>query len=67
MADSGGTDAAAPARRRLTVKHTRTLRMTDDVLCVRISPNGVLSTFECEMLVDFVANPRNRLLRGGAT
>ena len=29
--------------RQLTVNHTRTLEMTDDVLCVRISPNGVSS------------------------
>lgn len=27
--------------RQLTVNNTRTLEMTDDVLCVRISPNGV--------------------------
>ena len=26
--------------RQLTVNNTRTLEMTDDVLCVRISPNG---------------------------
>lgn len=28
-------------RQQLTAKHTRTLKMTDDVLCVRISPDGV--------------------------
>ncbi len=27
--------------RQLTVNNTRTLKMTDDVLCVRISPNGM--------------------------
>lgn len=28
--------------RQLTINNTRTLKMTDDVLCVRISPNGRL-------------------------
>ena len=27
--------------RQLTINNTRTLEMTDDVLCVRISPNGL--------------------------
>ena len=27
--------------RQLTVNNTRTLKMTEDVLCVRISPNGM--------------------------
>lgn len=31
--------------RQLTVTDTRTLEMTDDVLCVRISPNGVPAVF----------------------
>lgn len=39
---SGG----APAR-RLGIRHTRTLKMTDDVLCVRISPNGALLSTLC--------------------
>lgn len=26
--------------RQLSLAHTRTLKMTDDVLCIRISPNG---------------------------
>ena len=29
--------------RQLTINNTRTLKMTDDVLCVRISPNGKYS------------------------
>lgn len=32
--------------RQLTVSNTRTLKMTDDVLCVRVSPNGVLQTVQ---------------------
>ncbi|KAK9811924.1 hypothetical protein WJX72_012560 [[Myrmecia] bisecta] len=28
--------------RQLSARHTRTLKMTDDVLCVRVSPNGKL-------------------------
>ena len=28
--------------RQLSLAHTRTLKMTDDVLCIRISPNGGL-------------------------
>ncbi len=28
--------------RQLSLAHTRTLKMTDDVLCIRISPNGEL-------------------------
>lgn len=39
-AEAAGGSAAGAAARRLTVRHTRTLKMTDDVLCVRISPNG---------------------------
>ena len=31
--------------RQLTVSHTRTLEMTDDVLCVRISPNGAPAVY----------------------
>lgn len=27
--------------RQLTINNTRTLKMTEDVLCVRISPNGM--------------------------
>ena len=34
--------------RQLTVNNTRTLKMTDEVLCVRISPNGML---RCAMLL----------------
>ena len=34
--------------RQLTVRPTRTLKMTDDVLCVRISPNG--APFPCLVL-----------------
>ena len=34
--------AAAPAPRQLGIAHTRTLQMTDDVLCVRLSPDGRL-------------------------
>ena len=32
----------APASRRLSARHARTLKMSDDVLCVRISPDGRL-------------------------
>jgi len=39
-AEAAGGSAVGAAARRLTVRHTRTLKMTDDVLCVRISPNG---------------------------
>lgn len=31
---------AADAVQRLSVRNTRTLKMTDDVLCVRFSPDG---------------------------
>ena len=45
-AAAGGAGGDAPAaggaghQRRLTIRHTRTLKMTDDVLCVRVSPDG---------------------------
>lgn len=40
-AEGSGADLTPSApRRRLTIKHTRTLKMTDDILCVRISPDG---------------------------
>jgi hypothetical protein len=38
VADGGG-GGSTPSR-RLGIRHTRTLKMTDDVLCVRISPDG---------------------------
>ncbi|EIE21123.1 transducin family protein [Coccomyxa subellipsoidea C-169] len=34
--------AAGPAARRLGARHVRTLKMADDVLCARISPDGRL-------------------------
>ncbi len=37
IVEQDGTQA-----RQLTVNNTRTLKMTDEVLCVRISPNGML-------------------------
>ncbi len=30
--------------RRLGIAHVRTLKMQEDVLCVRVSPNGAMST-----------------------
>jgi len=42
IVEQDGTQA-----RQLTVNNTRTLKMTDEVLCVRISPNGML---RCAML-----------------
>lgn len=42
IVEKDGTQA-----RQLTVNNTRTLKMTDEVLCVRISPNGMLP---CAML-----------------
>ncbi len=42
IVEQDGTQA-----RQLTVNNTRTLNMTDEVLCVRISPNGML---RCAML-----------------
>jgi WD40 repeat protein len=38
VADGGGSGSTTS--RRLGIRHTRTLKMTDDVLCVRISPDG---------------------------
>ncbi len=37
IVEQDGTQA-----RQLTINNTRTLKMTDEVLCVRISPNGML-------------------------
>jgi U3 small nucleolar RNA-associated protein 12 len=34
--------AAGPGARRLSARHVRTLKMADDVLCARISPDGRL-------------------------
>jgi len=33
-------DGASKARRELSLIHTRTLKLTDDILCVKYSPNG---------------------------
>lgn len=37
-----GSAGQAPASRRLSARHARTLKMADDVLCIRISPDGRL-------------------------
>ena len=39
---ANGSDGQASASRRLSARHVRTLKMSDDVLCVRISPDGRL-------------------------
>lgn len=48
-------------RQRLTARHKRTLKMTDDVLCVRISPDGKLlavALLDCTIKVFFVDSLR---------
>ena len=37
-----GSAGQAPASRRLSARHARPLKMADDVLCIRISPDGRL-------------------------
>lgn len=39
--------------RQLSLAHTRTLKMTDDVLCIRISPNGKQSETQQSLGVCF--------------
>ena len=35
--------------RQLSLAHTRTLKMTDDVLCIRISPDGAFALLDSRM------------------
>lgn len=52
---------ADEGRQRVILKHTRTLKMTDDVLCVRISPNGKLlavALLDCTIKVFFLDSLR---------
>jgi hypothetical protein len=37
-----GSGGGSTPSRHLGIRHKRTLKMTDDVLCVRISPDGKL-------------------------
>ena len=48
-ADIDGADASAPTGKALSARHMRTLRLPDDVLCVRFSPDGKLL---CVALLD---------------
>mgnify|MGYP001029232470 CR=1 FL=1 len=51
------TNTTSAATRTLSIVHTRTLTMTDDVLCVRISPDGrllALSLLDATIKVFFV-------------
>ena len=41
-AGQGGPSAGSGGSRRLSARHARTLKMSDDVLCVRVSPDGRL-------------------------
>ncbi|CAL5229844.1 g13253 [Coccomyxa viridis] len=41
-AGAEGSAGQAPASRRLSARHARTLKMADDVLCICISPDGRL-------------------------
>lgn len=50
----------ASQARQLTVNNTRTLEMTDDVMCVRISPNGACAL----QLVGFCMPLLSAMLRG---
>jgi U3 small nucleolar RNA-associated protein 12 len=38
----GAAAGAAGAARRLAARHVRTLKMADDILCARVSPDGRL-------------------------
>ena len=42
MASKRKSDSRAPRPPQLSIAHSRTLTMTDDVLCVRLSPDGKL-------------------------
>ena len=56
---ANGSDGQAAAFRRLSARHVRTLKMSDDVLCVRISPDGRLIA---AALLDSTIQVRNPLL-----